>query len=346
MFSCKEIEYKIYSRLHRIIVLSQRKKKYYYFFYNSFWHMIFSKNSTSNTKIQYITARPNPGAGIGHQISNWISGYSLAKMWNMKYAYIPFSYEEKPFMPNEWDSLLGFAQGEERVDQLLKMGYKKVFLPMFDEHDLDEVNKIKRIISSYTDKRIFILEQDQKINNDLWCIDILRRKYRNSNCFRERPKYEQDVINIAIHVRRGDIVQLGDKKNANLTMRWLDDDYYIRIIDSIVEVIGEHKYMLYLCSQGEKATFKNYLKFKNMKLCTDLSAIQTFRLLTDADILIMSRSGFSYQAAKLNNHGIIIYPFGFWHDVFDNKRTLIPDSFGNIKIEDLKKLLDTGIRFI
>lgn len=332
----KEICYKFHSKIHRMLVLSQRNKKHYFYLYKSYWHSVFKKKP-NDTNDKYISARPNPGAGIGHQISNWISGYNLAKIWNIKYAYFPFSSVKTPFVANEWDEMLGFSSDEVGVDYLTNIGYKKILLPMFDEKNDDEVKLIKRIISSYSKKVIFILEQDQKILNDTLSMDILKAKYWKKN--KSSVLYSDNNINVAIHIRRGDIVQTGKKKNDNLTMRWLDDMYYINLVDDLMNVLKDYNFKLFLFSQGEKSDFRQFLKYKNIKFCLDVSDIDTFISLTNADILIMSRSGFSYQAAKLNCKGILIYPYDFWHNVFDDNRTIIPKKSGNIEKKLIEKMV-------
>ena len=333
----KEFVFKLHSKMHRLLVVSQRERKYYFWLYKSYWHMLFSSSKkTSDNK--FLSARPNPGAGIGHQISNWISGYTLAKSWNIKYACIPFSYINNPFVANTWNELLGFSDGEVKIDSLIRSGYKVVLLPLFDENNEKEITVIKKIIDSYQGRKIFLLEQDQKIANDTLCMDDLNKKYRKGH--KPSPLYDKKIINIAIHVRRGDIVQTGKKRNDNLTMRWLDDGYYIKIIDILIELLKSHNYKIYLFSQGKDSDFACFLKYEKLKLCLDISAQETFKLLTDADVLVMSKSGFSYQAAKLNQNGLLIYPYGFWHNVFDASRTVVPDENGNIDILKMQKMLE------
>jgi hypothetical protein len=51
----------------------------------------------------YFAARPNAGAGIGHQLANWIAGYLWAQQFGLKYAHIPFSN-------SKWEYFLGFGE--------------------------------------------------------------------------------------------------------------------------------------------------------------------------------------------------------------------------------------------
>ena len=107
---------------------------FYPFIYKSFWYYLFHKHvpeqSISNN---FYSARPNSGAGIGHQMANWISGYWFAKQFGLQYAHSPFSNLK-------WEDFLGFGANEFKVLELRKMGYKKVMLPLFDEFNLKEVD--------------------------------------------------------------------------------------------------------------------------------------------------------------------------------------------------------------
>ena len=42
----------------------------------------------------YLTEVVSYGAGIGHQLANWIAGYWFARLFGIKYAYSPFTYSK------------------------------------------------------------------------------------------------------------------------------------------------------------------------------------------------------------------------------------------------------------
>ena len=92
---------KIYSKIRYEIIKKIRNTLLYPFLYKSFWYSILVVKNSKRSNNNYLTAFPNPGAGIGHQIANWTAGLWLAKIFNLKYAYSPFSTEE-------WDRFLAF----------------------------------------------------------------------------------------------------------------------------------------------------------------------------------------------------------------------------------------------
>jgi hypothetical protein len=102
--------------------------------YKSGLNTLIYGNKAEN-KVNYFTAVPNRGAGIGHQMANWIAGYWFAKKFKLKFAHIPFSQDS-------WERFLGFGENECLVVDLLKNeNYKLVRLPKFNEKMLKKLSK-------------------------------------------------------------------------------------------------------------------------------------------------------------------------------------------------------------
>jgi hypothetical protein len=323
MISYKTFCYKAKARIHRDLVIASKNKPYYFWFYPSYWHSKLTVKHDTSEVVQYMTARPNPGAGIGHQISNWLAGYNMAAYYSMPYSTYPFSDLSNPLVSNEWDFFLGLNKNEVSTESLAKQGYKKVLLPRIDFDSVEECNLLRKIMDSYKGKKIvFLLEMDQGAGSELNSLEFMRKKYWSS------PERNKDVMefnpenfNVAVHIRRGDIVQKGTKKNDNLTMRWLDVSYYIEMLNKYLEVYSCGKNVsIYLFSQANENELQGFDKFGEVIYCNKMNAINSFLHMANADMLVMSRSGMSYQAAKLNKNGIIIYPSGFWHESVDSEK--------------------------
>src|ERR1035437_4648630 len=115
--------YKAKRKMWYYLVSYTREKRVYPYMYRSYWHYMFHKKNAKANNSCYYSARPNPGAGIGHQIANWIAGYWFAKQFGLKFAHIPFAQ-------NFWEQFLGFGDKEKTAEELIKkQGYKKVLLP-------------------------------------------------------------------------------------------------------------------------------------------------------------------------------------------------------------------------
>lgn len=315
---------KIRRKIWAKIVFNARGKNIYYWIYSSYWHYKFGSNSIDCKEFNYYSAVPNQGAGIGHQMANWIAGYWFAEQFELKFAHIPFSN-------NSWEIFLGFGENEITVNELVdKQGYKKVLLPLFDEYDNEDIEVIKKIISSYqSQKVVFIAEQDQFYKNQYGNIDELKRKFYAAKSRKDdKLIFSEEYFNIAIHVRRGDISIGQLNKNPNLLLRWQDNDYFIKVLEKVIESVKTIKPIrIFLFSQGEKNDFLDFNKFENIEYCLDMKAKDSFLHMVYADVLITSKSSFSYKPALLNN-GLKIVPNGFWHGYPENKNWILTDGSG------------------
>jgi hypothetical protein len=90
----------------------------------------------------YITAVPNVGAGIGHQISNWISGKWFADQFTIEYAHYKFKSPH-------WDKILGFGRGLMQVEELLNSGYSRIDLPIFRESNNEQMDMLEEMRLAY-----------------------------------------------------------------------------------------------------------------------------------------------------------------------------------------------------
>lgn len=302
----------------------------YMYLYRSYWHSLIRKNKTLSTTNLYFTARPNPGAGIGHQMANWIAGYWFAQLLNISFAHVPFSNEE-------WEVFLGFGNDEVKVQDLLSKGYSKVLLPLFDENNRDDLRKIQQIVASYSgNKVVFVCEQDQYYHDQYGLISIIQDKFYNASSRRyDKLLYSQDCLNIAIHVRRGDIVIGQYNNDEGLTKRWLDNDYFIKVLLNVLAKLKTSKpIQIYLFSQGVEADFLEFKRFSNLTYCLDMNAKNSFLHMVYADILITSKSSFSYKPALINK-GTKVCPRHFWHGYPNDSDWILSENDGTVNVTEI-----------
>lgn len=329
--SWRKIKAKVRSKIVKVF----RDTVFYPFLYRSYWHYLFCKKDYTDNGSQiptlYYTARPNPGAGIGHQMSNWIAGFWYAKEFGLHYVHSPFSSEK-------WENFLGLGVGEIMIEDLKQKNFIIRKLPLFKYNTPEEKELNRRIISSYTGKKVvFCAEQDQFLRDLQLVRFTLQQKFYNApSRKKDYLKYDSDVINIAIHVRRGDIMT--DPSNPNLTKRFLSNDYFEKVLGQVLLFVkgqqdiqrAKKDVHIYFFSQGAKEDFPEFKKFKNIHWCFDMSAIDTFLHMVYADVLITSKSSFSYKPALLNK-SIKVCPQDFWHAYpTDDPTWVLVDNFGTI----------------
>ena len=291
-----------------ILVRYSSHRFYYPYLYKSRWHLLIHGANQQIVKDNlYYAARPNPGAGIGHQMANWIAGLWFSQKFGLQFAHMPFS-------SNKWDEFLGFGYHERTVEELKKSGFILRHLPLFDEYKEEDLKKQMQIISSYSGQKVvFIAEQDQFYKDQFGVINIIQDKFfQASSRNDDHLKYNKENFNIAIHVRRGDIMK--DPSKPNLTMRYLSNDYFYRVLRQVINHTNSTKEVhIYFFSQGESKDYPEFNEFKNLHWCFDMSAQQSFLHMVYADVLITSKSSFSYKPALLNKNGIKVCPRNFWH---------------------------------
>ena len=316
---------KIYRKIHWFIF---KKIKPGNMLYSSFRHgkkyaeahgrgIMDSISPDMNIKDVYITQIPNEGAGIGHQLANYIGGYHYSRIFGAKHVYVPFKNLE-------WDNFFGFGQDEITLDELKKEGYKVRRLPYFQE-DKDS-SMIRNIVESYNGQKVVLLaELDQFYQKQYEEIPYIKEKFENAVARQgEKTIYSEAEYNVAIHIRRGDIVTTDTMDNKALSKRWLDFNYYENIISELYEKDFGKPLHFYIFSQGEAEDFKSFEKYGKVTLCVNMSAKESFLHMVRADVLVTGLSSFSYKPALLSD-GIRIVPSGFWHGYPDNEKWIVKD---------------------
>ena len=341
----EEFFFKLQGKIHNYYYLKNRKNQSvteYFIKYSSYRYSLNHQTFNAPTFRNYLTARPNPGAGIGHQMANWIAGYYYAKFFNLQFAHIPFSNEHHPLKPNQWEYFLGFGEGELTVKGLKEKGYKEILLPLFDVEDKWQVECIQRIVQSYSNKKVvFRCEQDQFLKNLFLAGEDLKNKFRSASARKyDKVQYSKDKFNIAVHVRRTVVI---DGKTIIETpdvraMRWLSNDYYEKVLKQILETIRPNKPIaIWLFSTGKAEEFSEFAKYGEVHFCNDMDEYMSFAHLIYADLLVTSKSSFSYKPALMNN-GIKVCPRNFWHGYPDAQDWILCENDGTLDVDKLKQI--------
>ncbi|WP_301921202.1 hypothetical protein [Ferruginibacter sp.] len=328
----KNIWNKAMRKIRNVIIGFFKPKSFYHKIYCSYWHHRFSTNKPGKHK-NYYTAVPNRGARIGHQLANWIAGYWFARQFGLEFAHTHFSTKQ-------WDTFLGFGENEISVEALLQKGFKKVRLPLFDESNPVEVALNKKIIQSYNQQQvIFVAEQDQFYKDQFGVIEDIQHKFYHATARKDdKLIFSKENFNIAIHVRRGDIVAGQENKNPNLLLRWQDNKYFENVIDNVLNNISFDKPIaIYLFSQGDPKEFSEFKRFDNIHFCLHMNAMDSFLHMVYADLLITSKSSFSYKPALLSK-GFKICPADFWHGYPSTKDFILASNDGKFQFDNLKSL--------
>lgn len=312
---------------------SRLKGKAYLVTYGSYWnYLINGRKDLAASTISYYAARPNPGAGVGHQLANWIAGYWFAKQFGLAFAHIPFSNQK-------WDDFLGFGIGEDKMTDLITERYKMVKLPLFDEFNEEDVALQKKIIASYANQKVvFVAEQDQGYRDQFGVIKDIRNKFNTAPArLQENILYDSSRFNIAVHVRRTVIIdnKVILENEAARAMRWLSNDYYEKVLRQVIENLSVVKSIsIYIFSTGRPEEFAEFSKYGDVHFCSDMDEYASFLHLIRADLLITSKSSFSYKPALMND-AIKVCPRNFWHSYPESEDWILVENDGNFDISKL-----------
>jgi hypothetical protein len=308
--------------------------------YRSYWHMRLagkSKNKREPGLQHFIAQKPNYGAGIGHQLANWNAGYYFSQFYHLSFAHFPFSNIK-------WEHLLGFGEKETSAGALLKdSSFRKVKLPRFDSEKEQDIVLIGNILQSYRDNKIlFLLAQDQGYMRQCDTYIDLSEKFFTAPARKENKLfYTAGHFNIAIHIRRGDVADMKQSGDSNWEQRWLNNDYFVNVLQQVLAAIPASKdVQVYIFSQGKKEDYPEFSQFSHINYCLDTNAYESFVHMVYADLLISSKSSFSYKPALLSK-GIKICPGNFWHSYPSTNDFILADNDGTFDREKL--LINLGV---
>lgn len=326
---------KIYRKVHWIIHNKLHMGAKINYFYPAYRHRSVIPKSSDMSNI-FLTHVPNEGAGIGHQISNYNDGVYCASLLGVKFVY-------PGFKDSEWEKFLGFGENEVSVNELKNKGFKFRTLPYFNEKK-ESLALIKRIINSYAGQKIvFKINLDQFYQRQYDVIPYIKDKFEHASSRKNDSLiYNPDHINIAVHIRRGDIVVGQTTGEATLTKRWLTTEYFENIVKDLSDALNgednrfsnvpklldskkEKAVDFYLFSQGDPSEYKLFEKYGNIHYCFDMPAIESFLHMVRSDILVTSKSSFSYKPALLAD-GVRICPKHFWHGYPDDEKWIVVDD--------------------
>ena len=317
---------------------------------------------------RFLIYYDNPDAGIGHSMGIINRALKISTRNNLDFAYADDQFIKSSEDSLRWKIKQGIRtlRGKKRVEShnigndLIRMLNPKnllvsreeiekriqhgelilIPLPKFEIHipsnqqDDDEVYKsLDHFIQSHPESNVVFKisnnrfgDYEYKSSKD-WFIKAYakaREQYPIS------LKYNPTHLNIAIHIRRGDL--LPGRQFSDLASRMLPDAWYLAILKAVTKVsakpIAIHIFSegcdgQYYSESGSPFSWKDHFKTSNFEVAEyiDTSFIDTFHHLLHADILIGSKSGMSHLAGMLGEQ-IKVMP-EMWHSYRGASKTLL-----------------------
>ena len=116
--------------------------------------------------------------------------------------------------------------------------------------------------------------------------------------------YNNGKFNIALHIRRGDVQP--DYNGG----RYTSNEFYLAQMQYLSEIYADKDILFHIYSEGSEEEFACFTN-SNTVLHLNEDVKSTFIGLIASDVLVQSKSSFSYVAGLLTNG--IVYHIPFWH---------------------------------
>lgn len=326
---------------------------------------------------RYITVKPNTAsmAGIGHQFTNWMVPYMLAKRYSLKFVHQPFvgeingknapkysSLSQITVPVKEWNDFLNLGEGELTLKDIasctrrIQLPYAEgacswdhsIFSKIFSypERFVDAPGEVLYLVSERGCGQFIDIDWDFYRNNDL------KKKYNNSERIKNFKCYfDKGETNVAIHIRRGAVTKQTPFR------RWIDLDYYLHIMSALADVkelknIVFHIYTSDMSEEEENILLlhsifgKTHGCTRRIELHIDEDVFSTFYHFTKADIFVSGQGAFSVIANYLTDAIKLATPWteyvdkrwiSYWHNFPSDIEDIVP--INTMGIFDSNKLL-------
>jgi hypothetical protein len=265
----------------------------------------------------HIGKIPHYRTGLGHMVSEWNTGL----LWS-RWSGIPFA--DCP-MREPWSEFFGLHGFKDFQSLLRQRHLRLVRLPRipFEENPADNPT-IRRIINFYGRQAatLFQLYFDQNSFRQDEISNILHKKYfAQRNIDPIRSLRIPGKVNISVHIRRRNAVDMSNPKvhdtnSAGYRQRYYDLEYFLDLCKFIEDALGKDRAIFHIFSQGNETDYHAFNFLRNVRYHIDRDLMETVHNLIIGDILVISPSSLSFQAALISK-AVIFAPYPFWHHIPD-----------------------------
>ncbi len=252
--------------------------------------------------------------GAGAQAHTAISAINFARAFGHTYVHTPFveiDHADRPMKEwvEAWENLFNLGHDEVQSDpeNPREINYSTFHPRLYHAVCNVLLNIGARTVQSKKKHGIkeiffhpFFYYSDSNPDSYNSLVPGLRRKY-----YCNKSPVKNHAITVAVHMRRGDVTREHPQRFTPLRTVCEATGMVKSILESHAV---DHRISLY--SQGKAADFVEFRQFGTEPFL-DADPLWTMQQLIEADILIMSKSSFSYVAALIAD-GIKLYE-PFWH---------------------------------
>ena len=280
----------------------------------------------------YFTVLSNRGAGIGHQLSNWLTGVVLAEDLGCTWFHCPLGDET-------WDSFLTLSSDQPTLASCRSQGLRVYRLPKL-AHPI-QVRIALRLMRTFRAPVAFVAD-DLVVPDLTRAVPFFRQQYERA----PRPLpfsvsgRSASCRLVAVHVRRGDLHDLRQKGGEEWKERWLENTFFIAVCQRLKQVLSGMTLQFHIFSQGDASQFESFGELSDVQLHLDGDPKSAFLFMSQADFLVCSPSSFSFSPGLLNP-GIKFIRSPWWHTIPPDGTWVECSADGTFEPSDLRHALSS-----
>lgn len=304
----------------------------YHIFINEEKHVCFSNANNYPPKVFITYNNKHHPDGAGAQIQRMILLYLTAKKFKLGYIHTPIeksTYQGLQCLVNNKNDNTQIIE----YNKLISLESESDSIKCSEEHEVVNLNHnvMNQLLNTKFNHNVLIKCAYCTLADE-GMSDLLDIKIP----FNWIDKHLYNPLIIAIHIRRGELFVVDSQ-------RMLPNSYYIEVIQALIDILGERPYELHIHTENvteeviitpthhgimnrinnnitlspSDNKFEEFNSFNKLTFHINEDPIKTFKDLTNADILIASRSSFSYTASILKSKGVVLF-HPFWHRLSQN----------------------------
>jgi len=251
--------------------------------------------------------------GVGHTVADYNWGLTESLRYNLTKVHLPIKCGHDIGFDCEdfFDAGVDTVYSMEEINLATRMGLlKRVRI-----HGLATYPKMAETMAAHPEDNIVINITETTSTCDYtnsrdWWRNRLARASQSPFWHKKfsSPKYSKEAINVALHIRRGDIIPTVGLPPA---VRYTTNQFYIDVFRSIQRVFPPGvKVVGHFISEGEPADYQDIADtFPEHKILLHGKSLDDFLLLKEADVIVAAKSGYSHLAASLSDAMVIALPF-------------------------------------
>ena len=247
--------------------------------------------------------------GVGAQYQRIIGLLSIAKHHNLKFIHnmitVGHNYENDPEWDKKWDNFfniksIAYVCNDDGCNSIIS-----------EVINYNHLNYIKQNLNIKIQSTLPFDIIDKEPNKYYKIIQNDIRYAYNQNSLNKSLHLFNNRVNIAIHIRvinDYDDVNEFDNFYNSIGRFTVKEEEYIKLIEYFQSTYP-HSDVHIFSQKNITQRYKSLTQQKNIYLHLDTDAFDTFHHLCNADILVISKSSFSYLAGIYNKNKVVYFPF-------------------------------------